>query len=154
MFILVISPAPPGTLYGNSVTALRWTRILRELGHRVRIMGDYAGERCDMLVALHAQKSARAALRFRRLHPRKPLVVALTGTDLYRDLPRSEMAQRTLQAATHIVALQPLATRELDPAVRSRVRVIYQSAQPMPSKRAKPGETFDVCVVGHLRWVK
>ena len=85
-------PAPPGSLYGNRVTALRWAGILRSLGHRVIITGDYQDERCDLLIALHARKSAGAASRFRARHAVSPLVVALTGTDVYHDLARYRVA--------------------------------------------------------------
>jgi len=70
MLIRMVCPAPPGSLYGNRVTALRWAGILRSLGHRVIITGDYYDEPCDLLIALHARKSAGAVLRLRdRLPP-------------------------------------------------------------------------------------
>jgi hypothetical protein len=84
--ILMTCPAPPGSLYGNRVTAKRWARVLRELGHRLAIVQTWRGEPCDLLLALHARRSADSALRFAREHPQKPLLVALTGTDLYRDI--------------------------------------------------------------------
>ena len=82
MRILVVTPARPGSRNGNRVTALRWVRILRRLGHRVRLAETYGGERCDLLVALHARKSHASVARFREERPGAPLVVALTGTDL------------------------------------------------------------------------
>ena len=62
MQIRIICPAPPGSLYGNRVTAMRWARLLKELGHRVVIAADYLNERCDLLIALHARRSAGAAV--------------------------------------------------------------------------------------------
>jgi hypothetical protein len=154
MRIRMICPAPPGSLYGNRVTALRWARFLRRLGHRTAIARQYQGQLCDLLIALHASKSAEAALRFRGEHPGRPLIVALTGTDLYRDLPRDPVARRALEAADALVALQPLARRELAPGLRRKVRVIYQSAPRTPGPIRPGGRYFDVCVVGHLREVK
>jgi putative glycosyltransferase (TIGR04348 family) len=136
------------------VTALRWAGILRSLGHRVIITGDYYDEPCDLLIALHARKSAGAVLRFRARHTTSPLVVALTGTDIYHDLARFRIAQRALEAADRIVALQPLAARELAPHLRGKGCVIYQSAEPTKYMRQKSGEFFDVCVAAHLRPVK
>jgi putative glycosyltransferase (TIGR04348 family) len=157
MRIGIVTPAPPRSRYGNRVTALRWARILRKLGYRVSIVQDYQGEPYDLLIALHARRSYRAVSRFHREHPQRPLVVALTGTDLYRDLPRSRSAQRSLELANRIVTLQPKAEEELSPELCRKVRVIYQSAPAPPKAAARPSSsrrTFDVCVVGHLRPVK
>ncbi len=150
----MICPAPPGSLYGNRVTALRWARILRKLGRRLTIAQSYRGEPCDLLIALHARRSADAALEFHERHPNKPLIVALTGTDVYRDIRRSRKAQQTLEIATRLVVLQPLAIEELPAAARGKARVIYQSVRPAKGRRAGSAGFFDVCVLGHLRSVK
>lgn len=154
MRIHMICPAPRGSLYGNRVTAQRWASILRRLGHRLAITQQYAGEPCDLLIALHARRSAEAAWDFRRRHPEKPLLVVLTGTDVYRDIHRSRKAQRSLEIADRLVVLQPLAIEELHPELRSKARVIYQSAVPTRSRAARRNESFDACVLGHLRSVK
>jgi putative glycosyltransferase (TIGR04348 family) len=154
MEIRLICPAPRGSLYGNRVTAERWARMLRSLGHRVEIAGEYGGEDCDLLVALHARRSAGAVFEFSKRYPERPLVVALTGTDLYRDLPRARRAQRALRVASRIVALQPLAAAELEPRLRRKLRVIYQSAEPVRGAVRQSRKYFDVAVAGHLRAVK
>lgn len=151
MKILVVSPARAGSRHGNRVTALRWARILRRLGHRVSLGERYEGGRYDLLVALHARKSAHAVEAFRRAHPDRPVVVALTGTDVYRDIHRSRRARRALQAANRLVVLQPLGVRELHPRLRPRARVIYQSVEPLHRGLRPSPRTFDVCVIGHLR---
>lgn len=158
MRIQIICPAPPGSLYGNRVTALRWARLLTGLGHRVRIARHYRSGSCDLLIALHARRSAEAVFRFRGRDPHRPLIVALTGTDLYRDLHHSRRARRVLELATRLVVFQPLATRELSARLRRKARVIYQSVRPT-KRRTRGGNSsrdgsFAVCVVGHLRWVK
>jgi hypothetical protein len=40
------------------------------------------------LIALHARRSAESINVSHELHPELPLIVALTGTDLYRDIHR------------------------------------------------------------------
>lgn len=127
MNIGIVTPAPPQSRSGNRVTAIRWARILRKLGHRVNISESYTDQAFDMLVALHARRSFHSIRRFRSVHPDAPLIVALTGTDLYRDLSRSKDAQTSLNLATRIVVLQPQALVELRPAWRRKARVVYQS---------------------------
>lgn len=163
MKIGIITPAPPKSRYGNRVTALRWSRILRRVGHSVSVKQTYDGEHFDLLIALHALRSYPSIARVHRDHPAIPIVVALTGTDLYRDLQRSKQAQQSLELATRIVVLQPKALEALRPRWREKTHVIYQSVEAvtyeMRTSRARPSafaasRTFDVCVIGHLRTVK
>ncbi|MCG3159169.1 MAG: hypothetical protein JMDDDDMK_00155 [Acidobacteria bacterium] len=154
MKIGIVTPAPPRTRHGNRVTALRWAKILRHLGHRVTITQSYEGEAFDLLVALHARRSHDAIKRFHREHPDKPLIVALTGTDLYCDLPKSKRAQRSIELATRLIVLQPKAFDELPKRLHSKTRVIYQSVEPYPETSHRKPDTFQVCVIGHLREVK
>jgi len=79
MRIGIITPAPPRSRYGNRVTALRWARLLKELGHRVTIANAYEGENFDLLIALHARRSYPAISRFHREQRGMPIIVALTG---------------------------------------------------------------------------
>jgi putative glycosyltransferase (TIGR04348 family) len=150
----LVTPAAAGSLTGNRVTVERWGRILRGLGHRVTIGRDWDGAPCDLLVALHARKSHAAIRRFHHLRPGAPLLVALGGTDLYRDLGRSAAARRSLQWATRIIVLQPLAARALPAALRGKVRVILQSCHPVRRPIRPPAGEFRACVLSHLRAIK
>ena len=125
--------------------------MLRALNVRVRIQEQYRGESCDVIIALHAHKSADSVSRARRGNPNGRIVVALTGTDLYRDLPASAAALSALQSAWRIVVLQPLALRRIPEQHHAKTRVIYQSAVATPEKSAPDPEHFDICVTGHLR---
>ncbi|MFN7945295.1 MAG: hypothetical protein U0Z53_08085 [Blastocatellia bacterium] len=153
MKIGIITPAPPRTRHGNRVTALRWSAILKRLGHRVTLAQHYAGESFDLLIALHAKRSHSSVKHFHRAHPDRPLIVALTGTDLYRDLKTSRQAWQSLKLATRIIVLQPEAMKELPEDLQRRTRVIYQSVKPFTSLRT-PHSAFRICVIGHLRAVK
>src|SRR2546421_106146 len=154
MRIEIVTPAPAGSLLGNRVTARRWARLLRELGHTVRITNEYSGSACDVLIALHARKSSPSVRRFREEYPDRPLVVGLTGTDLYEDLPSSTDAAESLKAATRIVTLQPLACQRLSERLRPKCRPIIQSAESIPRKESPLKGVFEICVLGHLREVK
>ncbi len=156
MRITIATPAPSGSTSGNRVTALRWSRILRDLGHRVRVASGYDGRPCDVLIALHARKSAAAIARFRTLRPGAGLIVALVGTDLYVDLKRRDpRSLQSIDSADRLVTLQPLAVREIPKRLRAKVRTIFQSVVPAPVRPAGGArESFVVAVVGHLRTVK
>jgi putative glycosyltransferase (TIGR04348 family) len=154
MDILLACPAPPRSRKGNRVTALRWAQLLKQLGHRVGITHAYAGEPCDVMVALHARRSYPALRLYRSRYPQGPLVVALTGTDLYRDIRTSRRAQRSLEVADRLVLLQPSGLKELAPHLRRKARVIIQSAEPLRVKPALKKDVFEVCVLGHLRYEK
>jgi putative glycosyltransferase (TIGR04348 family) len=129
-------------------------RILRRLGHRVTIETEYRGAACDLLVALHARRSFASIERFHRDHPERPLILALTGTDLYGDLRTGGDARRALDLASHLILLQPAGLGELPARIRGKARVVYQSASPAPGRTAPSRRAFDVCVIGHLRPVK
>ncbi len=165
MRIGIVTPAPPNSRSGNRITALRWAKILRRLGNRVSILQAYHDAHYDLLVALHARRSYPSIIKFRRQNPESQIVVALTGTDLYRDLRRNHRTQKSLEIANRIVVLQPKAIEELRPAWRAKTRVIFQSVEALPGTASKtkankayldhlPNGTFDVCVIGHLRAVK
>jgi glycosyltransferase involved in cell wall biosynthesis len=139
MKIGIVTPAPPRSRYGNRVTATRWARILRTLGHQVSIIQAYEGQPYDLLVALHARRSYPSVRRFHGDHPERPLVVALTGTDLYQDLPHSRSAQKSLKLATRLIALQPKASEELESHLRDKVRVVYQSVSRVSAKTRGSG---------------
>ena len=149
-----MTPAPAGSLGGNRVTAERWAHILTGLGHKVRLEEQWSGGRCDLLIALHARRSAPSVERFGRRLFRKPIVIGLAGTDVYRDIHQDPVARQTLGAAWRFVVLQPEAIRELPEGLRSKARVIHQSAE-APTRGPKPrADRFEVCVLGHLRAVK
>jgi len=150
MRIRLITPAGPADRNGNSITALRWARILKQLGHRVFVDERYRGEACDLLVALHARKSAKSIQLFKMQNPKMPLVVALTGTDLYRDIRKNPAAQRSLETADRLIVLQSMGLRELPRRLHRKTRVIYQSASRVRGQTRR-NNIFKVCVIGHLR---
>ncbi len=154
MSFFLIRPAARDPPLGNSLTANRWARILHTLGHRVSIATEWNGEPCEALIALHARRSHSSIKRFRQSYPDGQLIVALTGTDLYNDLPSNQEVQDSLHLATRVIVLQSAALRVLSDDVRAKACVIYQSATPPKHRRRPAADRFDVCVLSHLREVK
>jgi putative glycosyltransferase (TIGR04348 family) len=146
--LAIVTPARAGSHLGNRLTAERYARLLRGLGHSVRVLTSWRGETCDALIALHARKSHASIARFATAHPERPLCLVLTGTDLYVDRSRDARVRASIELASARVVLQA--------AARARVglpaQVIPQSARPV-APRAKR-LAFEVLVLGHLRPVK
>jgi putative glycosyltransferase (TIGR04348 family) len=156
MRVCIVTPARRHTHLGNRVTAVRWGGHLRALGHQVSMTTAWEGEPADALVVLHARRSADSALRWRELRGAAPLVLALTGTDLYQDLPAgSAEAERSIALADRLVVLQPLALAALPPAAAAKARVVLQGASP-PRGVAPwaPPAPPRALVLAHLRAVK
>lgn len=117
---------------------------------RVILQTAWEGEPADVLVALHARRSAQSIRDFRERFPDRPIGVVLTGTDLYRDLPANRAAARSLEIADRLVVLQDDAPRLLAPALRRKCLVIFQSARALDPVTKANGR-LDCVVVGHLR---
>jgi putative glycosyltransferase (TIGR04348 family) len=128
--------------------------MLRGLGHKVMIESEYGSQPCDVLVALHARKSASSVERYRDEHPDRPIVLVLTGTDLYDEIRTCPDARRSIELATRLVVLQPAGIAELSESIRMKTRVMFQSARRPPLPVAPDRSVFQVCVLAHLRPVK
>ena len=83
-------------------------------------------------------------------HPERPLVLALTGTDLYKDIHHDADAQRSLALAHHLIVLQEQGLQALPAQLRHKAHVIYQSSTPLPAVD-KTHAHLRVAMVGHLR---
>ncbi len=152
MHIGIITPAAAKSLNGNRATAIRWADFLRQLGHRVSISVAWDGTAYDLVVALHAWRSAESIAAFKKQYPDLPLVLAMTGTDLYRFLKsHPETTLASINSADRLVTLHQLATRVLPEPSHHKVHVIHQSAEPLSGDIKRSVKTFDICVVGHLR---
>jgi putative glycosyltransferase (TIGR04348 family) len=154
MEILIVTPASRGTTKGNRITAERWASFIRQTGHRVQIDQAFSGQKADLLIGLHAIKSSASIRRFHAQRPSAPIIVVLTGTDLYRPIQSSIVGLQSLEFADRIVILQPDGLRYLPERFHSKVQVVIQSAE-APDRAVKKSETvFEIIVIGHLRAVK
>lgn len=170
MKIGLVTPVRPGSTSGNSVTAGRWADLLTDSGHVVTVIeispaGDFASDQLqdvDVLIVLHARRSAPAARWWRDNRGEAPLVVGLAGTDLYVDLPADQDAQWSIGAADRLVVLQDAALGRLEgmsSSLGAKTTVIHQSVgadgalDDVERAPHNPAE-FRVVVLSHLRDVK
>jgi putative glycosyltransferase (TIGR04348 family) len=104
------------------------------------------------MIALHARRSHAAIAGWRERHPERALVVALTGTDLYKDLPGGDHAAvASLELADRIVVLQDDAPQHLPTAARDKARVVFQSARTLVPWSHKRTDRLHCVLVAHLR---
>lgn len=118
------------------------------------------------MLALHARRSAPAIAAWRAARPQAPLVVVLTGTDLYHDIAQAQIQAQaepaapagaaqpevlaSLAQADRLVVLNTLGAQAVPEAHRHKVRVVLQSS----SARAVLGKStrsLRALMVGHLR---
>lgn len=152
MKISLVTPSGKQGRGGNRSTADRWARILRSLGHRVDVSSEDDGARADMMIAIHAWRSAASIRAFAEAHPDRPLVVLLAGTDIYRfQKSHTEETRRSMALATRLVGLHDLVDQSIPRRFHDKLQVIYQSFPPLSTPRTPSPRWFEVCVVGNLR---
>ena len=183
--LVLVTPALAAANNGNWQTAQRWARMLAS-DYRVELRphwgaaddaadaaadpavdpaaeaaadfnADATADPAVALLALHARRSAASIAAWRAAHPTRPLVVVLTGTDLYRDITNDADAQRSLALADRLVVLQPLGVQALPAVHRAKAEVCLQSAAYRGRPRAPeaaavpPTRPLRALMVGHLR---
>jgi putative glycosyltransferase (TIGR04348 family) len=156
--VLLITPAGRQSRAGNRATATRWARLLEELGCRVRVARHFASlsarERdADVMIALHAWRSHDSIRDFSEAFRGRPLVVVLTGTDLYRfQHSHSDIFLDSLERADALIGLHARVCDDLPERFHARLHTVVQSALPLsPGAPAPARRHFDVLVAGHLR---
>lgn len=149
---------PPLNAGRNGMTATRdrWASLLRDTGHDVApVEADMPLQPGDTAVVLNGYKSRQAIRDLRAAHGDTiRLVVCMTGTDLYRDLPDHPACYDNLALADALVLLHPGAERALPEMLRPKATVIVQSAEVGQHDVTQDPVVFDLCVIGHLRSVK
>ena len=147
--IVIVTPALADANNGNWQTARRWGRML-SAAYRVRLASSWDGGDEDVMVALHARRSAASVTKWRTLRPAAPLIVVLTGTDLYRDIEGDTSAQASLEAADRLVVLNQLGAESLPNGLNSKARVVLQSCAAR-KMLPKTDQHLRALMVGHLR---
>jgi putative glycosyltransferase (TIGR04348 family) len=148
--IAIITPAAASARTGNRHTAARYAAFLRARAQQTRIMVEWDGAPCDVMIALHARRSLVSIKHFRKRFPERPLIVVLTGTDVYRDIHSNPDARESLQMADRLIVLQACALDQLTRDERAKTDVVYQSSETnLPHTPVK--RRFRLALLGHLR---
>jgi putative glycosyltransferase (TIGR04348 family) len=147
--LVIVTPALAAANNGNWQTARRWAQMLAA-DYRVRVAAEWQHGDEQLMVALHARRSAASVMRWRSVHPHRPLVLVLTGTDLYRDIAVDSAAQNSLQLADRLVVLNELGLQRLPLGLRAKGVVCLQST-PARQRLDKTPRHLRALMVGHLR---
>ena len=152
-FLRIATPYAASANNGNWRTAARWAKLLHD---RFRVIVQTPGEGMrghaapECLIALHARRSHGVIRDWREAHPDGPLIVVLTGTDLYRDLAHSAEVCKSLDLADRLIVLQEDGVRHLPARHRRKARVVYQSCRPLVPA-VKAAGRLNCVMVAHLR---
>jgi putative glycosyltransferase (TIGR04348 family) len=149
--VVIVSPALADANNGNWQTARRWQKLLSP--HHARIVRQWPDDLADndqVMLALHARRSADSVQAWHTQHGQRGLGLALTGTDLYRDIAHEPKARQSLALARSLVVLQALGSASLPPEHRAKARVIFQSTRSRQTLN-KTRRHLRVVMVGHLR---
>lgn len=159
--VALITPAGRGSRAGNRATATRWAGLLRELGCHVRLAPPdedfrrpyWKNPTPDLVIALHAWRSHAAIVASRQVFPECPLIVVLTGTDVYRfQHSHPAIFLDSLGQASALIGLHEAIADDIPPRFHARLHTVLQSALPLPPGAPRPGRRyFDILVAGHLR---
>jgi putative glycosyltransferase (TIGR04348 family) len=146
--VALITPALAAANNGNWQTAQRWARLLAA-DYEVRLMKDWDSEPADAMLALHARRSAASIAAW--APTRRPLIVTLTGTDLYRDVPNADAdTLRSLALADRLIVLHEGAPADVPAEHRAKCIVCFQSTG-LRKTLPKTSRHLRALMVGHLR---
>lgn len=155
--VVLITPYLAAANNGNWRTAARWARLLAPR-FRVAVHGpDDALDtlrrtRARVVIALHARRSRPAIALCKDTRPDLLRVVALTGTDLYGDLPAGDAATAaSLADADALIVLQADALAHLPERARAKAHVVHQSARSLTPWPHKRDDRVHCVLVAHLR---
>ncbi|MBL8518120.1 MAG: TIGR04348 family glycosyltransferase [Betaproteobacteria bacterium] len=147
--IHIVTPYLAQSNNGNWRTAKRWADML-SVKCRTAVRQAWEGEACDLIIALHARRSAPSIHAWANAGKPMPLALCLTGTDLYNDLESDVTAQRSVDLADRLIVLQEDALRHVPIRCRVKTQVIHQSSPTLRPAR-KPANRLDCVMVGHVR---
>ena len=147
--LVIVTPALAAANNGNWQTAHRWARMLQP-AYRVSLTDRWSGGDESLMIALHARRSAASIQAWRAAQAHRPLMLVLTGTDLYRDIDNDAQAQHSLALADALVVLNEMGPQRLPEDMRDKAHIILQSCTERAPMR-RTDRHLRALMVGHLR---
>ena len=152
MHITIITPAEKHAKVGNRISAQRWRKLFQSDKHKVCIKTQYDNSATDLMIALHAWRSAKSICKYKKKYPNGPLIVVIGGTDANTFLNTDpDTTIQSLKAADAIVCLHKLIGELLPFYLRQKLYFIPQSALPAPTPKKMSSRNFNICVIASLR---
>ena len=155
--VLVSSPFPIDSAQGNSVSARRIAGRIADLGWRTELTSGYQDQEASILIALHARRGAEAVEVVSKRPPGNPIVLVLTGTDLYKDLPNGDRTcVRSMELADALVIYQEASAEAVPARFHDKLHTIWKSVDlPIPDALPPPAERpLTLTILAHLRTIK
>jgi len=161
--IKIFSPTRDDVVTGNYVTAKRYAYHLQNLGHRVFAFNELEGivnvEGVRCAFVLHAEKGSHVIKELAATNI--PVVLVLTGTDLYRDIistkkSKKERCLRSIQLASAIIVLHENAVSDLLKVVsfpKERIFVVLQSVVGFQKRSSffKKKDQYKILLLSNIR---
>ena len=161
--IKIFSPTRDKVVTGNYVTAKRYAYHLQNLGHRVFAFNELEGivnvEGVRCAFVLHAEKGSHVIKELAAKNI--PVVLVLTGTDLYRDIistkkSKKERCLRSIQLASAIIVLHENAVSDLLKVVsfpKERIFVVLQSVVGFQKRSSffKKKDQYKILLLSNIR---
>ncbi|MFC5050629.1 glycosyltransferase [Rubritalea spongiae] len=155
MYVLVSSAYPLTSPKGNTITAKRIVQLLNDAGHLAEAIHTDMPPQADAMIALHATKTLITSQRFKVCSPQGKLIIYLTGTDLYKDLPDNKPEFfEALELADYLVVSQKASLASVPSKYRPKARFVPASVLLPPEHPCPPPPENSVLLAAHLRPVK
>lgn len=155
MHIIISSAYSLDSQKGNSITARRIASLLAKAGHRAHAICTEDVPPADALIALHATKTLHHSRCFKRNNPQGNLIIYLTGTDLYRELPAGNPEFfEAIELADQLVVSQPTSFHSIPSAYQHKAHVVTASVELPEITTIETPPQPSLALIGHLRSVK
>jgi len=155
MRLKICSGYPLSSPKGNSVTAKRIERLMRDRGVEAEAIHTERVECADSIIALHAIKTSSVVLKFAEENPDGKIHVVLTGTDIHQGIhEQKDLAEKVFRVADTLVVSHPECIHEVPSSWRAKVKVIYPSVEIPDGLTKKVFRQPTFTCLAHLRQVK